>query len=156
MATLRAQGTHLYVIDPADDSLMPVTCITTLEGIDSSWDQIETTCLESLDRSYEPGMRTPGQMTFGINFDPSNATHLRLHALYEAGAVDLKFAVGMSDGTAPPTVDTAGDFVLPTSRTWLTFVGYFTSYPFAFAQGSLVQPTIGVQISGGKVLTPKV
>lgn len=156
MGTLRAQGTELYIIDPDNGNLLTVGCVTTLDGIDATWDQIETTCLEDLDKSFEPSLRSPGQMTFGINYDPANTVHNRLHAIYEAGSVDIKYAVGASDGTAAPTVDSNDDWVLPTSRTWINFLGFFTSFPFNFSQGQLVQPQIGVQISGGKTLTVKV
>lgn len=156
MGTIRAQGTELYLIDPDTFALLTVGCVTTLDGIDATWEQIETTCLEDTDKSFEPSVRSPGQMTFGINFDPSNAVHNRLHALYEAGTVDIKFAVGMSDGTDAPVVDSNNDWELPTTRTWINFLGFFTSFPFNFTQGQLVQPSIGVQISGGKTLTPKV
>lgn len=151
----KAQGTQLYTIDPADDSILAIDCVLNIDGVDTSIEQIETTCLESLARTYEAGLATPGTASFGINTDPGEATHLRLHQLKTAGTT-LKWAIGWSDGTAPPTVDSAGDFDLPTARSWLTFEGYMNSYPFTFAQNSMVNSSIGIQVSGEPALVAKV
>jgi hypothetical protein len=150
--TVKTQGTDLYVIDPANDSILVVGCVTTIDGIDTTVEQIETTCLSDPARSYESGLATPGSASFGINTDPKDASHLRLHQLKVAGTT-LKWALGWSEqpGLAP-TVDTAGDFILPNGRSWLTFEGFMNSYPFSFAQNSVVQSTVGIQISGEPVL----
>lgn len=144
---IKTQGTRLYCIDPADDSILAVGCITTLDGVDTTNEQIETTCLEADARTYMAGLATPGQASFGINFDPADDSHARLHALKVAGTT-LLWAIGFSDGTAPPTADTGGTFDLPTTRSWLRFEGFMTSYPFSFAPNSVVQSTVAIQISG--------
>lgn len=153
---MKTQGTDLYVIDPADDSILAVGCVTSIDGIDTALDQIETTCLGDTTRSYEAGLATPGTATFGINTNPQDPSHVRLHALKVSGVV-LKWAVGWSEqpGLAP-TVDTAGDFELPEGRSWLTFEGFMNSYPFAFAQNAVVQSTVGIQVSGEPQLIPAV
>lgn len=163
---MKTQGTDLYAIDPKDSSLITVGCFTSLDGIDTSIDQIETTCLNSKAREYEAGLSTPGTASFGINIDPANAAHVRLHQLKTAGT-KLQWAVGLSDGLdenddgIPPTVEaTAGDdgvrdFVLPATRSWITFEGYMNSFPFAFALNDVVKSTIGIQVSGEIALVPK-
>lgn len=152
---VKTQGTHLYTIDPADDSLLLVGCVTTLDGIDTTLEQIETTCLESAARTYVAGLATPGTASFGINFDPADDSHVRLHELKVAGTT-LQWAVGFSDGTAAPTIDSVGDFVLPSTRSFITFEGFMNSYPFSFAQNAVVTSTVGIQISGEPVVVPKV
>ena len=149
----KTQGTNLYLIDPADDSVIIVGCVTSISGITASRDQIETTCLEDQARSYEAGMLTPGAASFGINVGPADASHVRLHELYTSGE-NLKWALGWSDGVAPPTV-LAGDWVLPTTRSWISFEGYISDYPFEFALSAVVASTIAVQVSGQPVFTPK-
>lgn len=99
---IKTQGTHLYAIDPADDSVLTVGCVTSIDGIDTTLEQIETTCLDSPARTYLAGLATPGAATFGINVDPSDPSHIRLHELKVSGAV-LEWAIGWSDGTAAPT-----------------------------------------------------
>lgn len=143
----------LYTIDPADDSLLTVGCVISIDGIDTTLDQIETTCLSSPARTYEAGLATPGAATFGINFDPADASHVRLHELKVAGTT-LEWAIGFSDGTAAPTVDTNGTFNLPTTRSWINFEGFMNSYPFSFALNSVVTSTVGIQISGEPAVIP--
>lgn len=160
---VKTQGTDLFAIDPRDDSLITVGCVTTIDGIDSTRDQIETTCLNSGDREYEAGLGTPGTATFGINVDPSNPAHIALYEIKQLGST-LKWAIGWGDGprqpdgtiNLPPTVDTSGDFDLPSGRSWLTFEGFISSFPFSFNLNAVVQSNIGVQISGSQVLVPKV
>jgi hypothetical protein len=155
---LTSQGTDLYTIDPDTGALLDVGCITSLDGIDTAIDQIETTCLNDTSRTYEAGLSTPGAATFGLMIDPQNPVHIRLHQLKTAG-VKLQWAVGFSDGTAVPTVgtDSAGDdeFVLPPTRSWITFEGYMNSFPFTFGLNAMVTSNVGVQVSGEPVLIPK-
>ena len=155
---IKAQGTMLYTIDPANDSVLTVGCVISISGIDTTLEQIETTCLENTTRTYVAGLATPGAATFGIQFDPSDASHVRLHQLKVAGT-ELPWAIGFSDGTAPPTVfvDSNGDgeFVLPATRSWIDFVGFMNSYPFEFALNAVVNSTVGIQISGESTVTPK-
>lgn len=155
---MKAQGTELYVIDPDDGSVITVGCPTAINGIDTTVEQNETTCLSSLARTYEAGLATPGTASFDINVDPKNASHARLHALKTAGTT-LQWAVGFSEatGTAPTsTVDSDDGYVwdtLPTSRSWITFEGFMNSFPFTFALNASVTSTVGIQISGEPELT---
>jgi hypothetical protein len=151
---IETQGTTLYTIDPDTETLIEVGCVTSIDGIDTSIEQIETTCLEDTARTYVSGLATPGAATFGINFDPSDTTHVRLHELKTAGTT-LVWALGMSDGTADPTVDSGGTFDLATSRSWIRFDGFMSSFPFSFQQNSVVQSTVGIQISGDPQLFEK-
>lgn len=152
---IETQGTRLYTIDPDDETLITVGCITSLDGIDTTNEQIETTCLSDNARTYLAGLATPGSATFEINFDTSDATHTRLHELKVAGTT-LLWAVGFSDGTTAPTVDSGGTFDLATSRSWILFSGFMTNFPFSFAQNSVVQSSIGIQISGEPEVKAKV
>ena len=150
----KTQGTVLYVIDPADDSVLVVGCVTNIDGIDTTIEQVEITCLADSARSYMAGLATPGAASFGINFDPADESHVRLHQLKIAGTT-LEWAVGFSDGTTPPTVDSNGTFNFPTTRSWIGFFGFMNSYPFTFALNAAVQSTVGIQMSGEPTLHPK-
>lgn len=153
--SVKTQLTDLYAVDPADDSLLVIGCVTAIDGVDTTIEQLETTCLQDSARTYIAGLATPGTATFGINTDPSDPAHIRLHQLKVAGTT-LQWAIGWSDGTADPTVDTAGQFNLPTTRSWITFEGFMNSFPFSFQLNSVVQSTVGIQVSGDPVLVPKV
>lgn len=153
-----AQGTQIYFIDTTSTpTVVAVECATTFTPGGAPADQIEDTCLEDTARSYKPGLRTPGQATIGLNADPENTSHVLMHTLSETDPQPvLSWAVGWSDGTAPPTLDTSDDFVLPTTRTWFTFQGYISDFPFDFAQNTVVTSTVTVQRSGGSTWIPKV
>jgi len=149
---IKTQGSQLYAVDPADESVITVGCVTGISGVDTTNEQIETTCLEASARTYLAGLATPGAATFDINFDPTDATHTRLHALKVAGT-SLKWIIGFSDGTAAPTVDSAGNFNVVATRSWIAFDGFMTSYPFEFQPNSVVQSSVGIQISGEPEVT---
>lgn len=151
--SMKTQGTQLYALDPAGDSVLAIIAVTSIDGIDSPVDPIETTPLEADAREFVAGLKSPGAATFGINVDPKHEAHLRLHQLKTAGTT-IKWALGWSDGKdIAPTV-AAKALVLPTTRTWITFDGFMTAYPFAFAQNDVVKSTIGIQVSGDPVLIP--
>jgi hypothetical protein len=159
---VKTRGTNLYLIDPADDSLIKVGCVTTITGLTAARDQIETTCLEDSARSYEAGMATPGTASFGINFDTADESHVRLHELYVAGT-KVDWALGWGDfipgppAAGPePTVDSSGEFVLPDARSWIRFNGYISDLPFDFALNAVVTSNVSVQVSDFPVLVPKV
>lgn len=150
-----AQGTQIYFIDPDYDSngagVREVVCATTFSPGGNPADQIEDTCLSASSRSYKPGLRTPGQASMTVNADPENDSHVRLHDLAEQDPPPvLKWAVGWSDGTSVPTLNSEGDdFNLPTDRTWFVFEGYVSDFPFDFAANSVVTSQVTIQRSGG-------
>lgn len=157
---MRSAGTNLYFLDPDNGcAVVEVGCPTTFSGLDSTIDQLETTCLSDTERTYVAGLGTPGTATFTINFDPQDATHQRLLELKNAGT-SLVWAIGFPDGTADPTgtTDSAGEceFVIPTSRSWIEFEGFLNSYSFDFPNAGLITSSIGIQVSGAVVLTAKV
>ena len=151
---VKTQFTELYFVDPDDNSVVEVGCVTSITGLTAGRDQIETTCLDSPGRTYEPGMPTPGAASFTINADPADPSHIRLHELYREG-VTLDWAIGWGDGfEIVPTADSSG-FTLPTTRTWLTFEGYIADFPFEFALNSVVTSSLSIQVSGLPVWVPK-
>lgn len=152
---IKSQGTQLYFIDPDDGSVVTVGCVTPgITGLTAARDQIETTCLDSAARTYEAGMATPGNAQFGVNFDTSDASHVRMHELYRDGTT-LQWAIGWSDGTVAPTADTAGQFNIGSTRSWITFEGYISDLPFDFALNEMVKSSISIQVSDFPVLHAK-
>lgn len=154
MAKVKAQGTNLYFIDPADGSVNVVDCVTSLSGVTAARDQIETTCLEDNARTYEAGLATPGTASVGIQIDPTAPSHLRLHQLYADGT-KVNWAVGLGDGTVSPTADSSGDFVLPASRSWVVFNGYVSDFPWEIALNTVVTNTLSIQVSDFPEFLPK-
>lgn len=147
------KGTRLYVIDPRDNTMTTLECPKSITGLGLSTPQIDTTCLESDAQEFQPGMPTPGAVTVALDFDTAKESHLLLADLRQAQVV-AKWALGWADGTTAPTV-TSGNFVLPTTRSFLTFDGYVADLPFDFAINSTVQSNVTIQMSGAYSLAPK-
>jgi len=63
--------------------------------------------------------------------------------------------VGWSDGTAPPTLNSAGDFIFPATRSWVSFDGYLQDCPFNFAVDQTVQSDVKIQVADFPDFLPK-
>lgn len=152
-----SQGTHIFFIDPDTGSPVQVLGATAFNPGGAPAGQIDDTSLEDLDAKYRRGLRTPGQASMTIKADPEVTSHIRLHELSESDGESetIKWVVGWSDGTAAPTADSNGDWVLPTTRTWFSFDGYVADFPFDFQLNSVVTTQVSIQRSGGSVWTKK-
>lgn len=144
------KGTHLYFIDPADNSLVRVRKVTAFNPGSSPADDVETTDLEeTIARQYDKGLQTPGTATGSINANPQEASHVRLHELsVDDDTNRTQWAIGWSDGTDAPTVDSNGTFNLPTTRTWYTFEGHVTDFPMDFQLNANVVTALTIKRSG--------
>lgn len=153
------KGTNLYILDPRTppfgDQITKLECPKSIDGLGLSVPQIDVTCLDSDAMEFVPGMPNPGAATIGLDFDTAKESHMLIEDLNE-NQVIATFAIGWSDGTAAPTgVDSQGDFVLPTTRTWVVFKGYVADLPLNFAINSTVQSNFTVQQSGRRRIIPK-
>lgn len=157
-----SQGSQVFALaptaaDPAIFEVLAIACATAFNPGGAPADQIETTCLEENDRAYMPGLRTPGQAALTVNFDPKEPSHVRMFELSQMNpSPTMKWALGLSDGTAEPTLAVGGDdFELPSTRTWFTFQGYLSDVPLDLAANSVVTSAATIQRSGGSALLPK-
>lgn len=155
---IKTQGTQLYIIDPgssAGPEVLVVECATSIDGVGGAREQIEVTCLEDIARQYEAGLVTPETVTVAINFDPRNASHVRLHELYREG-VKFDMAIAWGDGTDAPTIGSDGSFDFPTTRTYIEALQtYVSNLPFNFALNSVVTSSVTFQLSGFPTLFAK-
>jgi hypothetical protein len=157
---MRSAGTTLWFLDPGNGcEAVQVGCPTSITGLDSTIEQIETTCLESTARTYEAGLATPGTATFTLNLDPQDPTHTRLLAL-KAQGVTLQWAIGFPESQAEPTgavgsgSDDDCEWTLPTSRTWVEFEGFVNSFAFDWSLNATITASVGIQVSGDPVMIP--
>lgn len=157
---IRTRRTSLYFIDPESNEIITVGCATSITGLSAPREQLEKTCLEDDDAQYEGGIKRPGAASVTLNFDTSDASHLRLHELYDEG-VSLQWAIGWGDGPpapdalVPPTLDSSFDFVFPDTRSYTQFEGYVADLPTDFALNTFVSGSMSIQLSGTKTIHPR-
>lgn len=156
---VKTQGTQLYILDETatgGPEILVVECTTAISGLSNPREQIEVTCMEDEARSYVGGLSTPGQLTVTVNFDPTNVSHFRLYEFWRENADNFKATIGFGGpvGVAP-TLDTAGDFEYPTTRTFVEFEGYVVDLPLEAALNSVWTAAIPIQISGPYTIFPR-
>ena len=150
---VKTQGTKLWYINTATSStndFVTLACPTGITGLGGAADQIDTTCLDDTeDRTYERGLGNPGQVSVPFVLKPSEASHQELFDLKQSG-VTLNWMVGLSDGTASPTV-AADEFVPPANRSCLAFRAYVSDVALDIATNEVVRGTLTLQRSGAVV-----
>ncbi|WP_110641004.1 phage tail tube protein [Salinicola sp. CPA57] len=149
-----AQGTQVFML--AAGAIVRIPGATAFNPGGNPRDQVEETDLEdTTSRRYKKGLGTPGSASLTVNADPQEPAHVQLYEMANSKGEDkVKFFVGWSDGTEPPTVATQ-TVSLPTTRTWFEFEGYVSDFPMDFATNSLVSSQVTIQRSGDGKWTPK-
>jgi len=148
--SMKTQGTHFYLIDEnasGGAEVVKIECVLSADGLSAARDDIETTCLEDSTKTYEAGMPTPGEMTIGLNFDINSDSHTLLQHLHTTGE-KFDIAIGLSDGTTDPDLDTSDMFDLPTNRSFITTTSvYVKDFPFNFALNSVITTNVVFKLS---------
>jgi hypothetical protein len=152
IGTVKTQGTELWFIDASVTAsaadLVKMSCPTGITGLGGAADQIEDTCLDTTgDKTYKRGLGNPGQVTVPFNFIPTTFSHQALMAIKDAGTT-LSWMIGLSDGSADPTLDTDDLFVAPASRTTAEFSAYISDVNIDIATNEIVRGTMTLQRSG--------
>lgn len=152
--TVKTQGTELYTVDALSSStarVLKFACPTGVTGLGGPKDQLEDTCLDDIeDKTYKPGLGTPGQVSVPFNFIPENGSHQILFDLQESGEV-LPWMIGLSDGYGiAPTLDSDDQLEPPASpeRTSALFNAYVSDVNIDIATNEIVRGTLTLQRSG--------
>lgn len=147
---LQTQGTELFLIDTLTSTvaaLVKLDCPTGITGLGGAADQIETTCLDTLDdKQYRRGLGNPGTVSVPFNFIPTSTSHQLLFDMKDAGT-STQWMIGFSDATTDPTVS-AGAFVAPSGRTCAEFTAYISDVNIDVATNEIVRGTLTLQRSG--------
>lgn len=151
--SVKTQGTELFVVDNTEDPavVLKLTCPTGLTGVTAgAATQIDTTCLDAkTDMNYVAGLNAPSTITVPFIFEPQDASHQYLFTLRETKE-RVRWAAGLSDGVAPPTV-AAGEMVLPTTRTYLPFTAYVADLDLDVSTNEVVRGTLTLQRTGAVI-----
>lgn len=147
MPAKKTQGTELFYMSSAT-VMTKVGDITGITGTGGARPQIQTTTLDSTSEEYIGGIDAASALSIPLNFDPAATVHRDLLALWQTGSdVNQRWVIGLSDGTAPPTV-AASVITYPTTRTYRTFSGFVADFPVEVALNSKYEGTLSIQRSG--------
>lgn len=147
-----AQGSQLFMIDPATGLVTEIECITNFNPGGNPADKLDDTCLANTTRRTKKGLRTPGQATMALKPDPANASHVRAFELSESddeADQDIHFVLGWSDGTTLPTSLTSGP--VDTATVTAAGTGYATAPAVGFTGGGGTGATAVATVAGGLV-----
>lgn len=111
--------------------------------------QLDTTCLDDIEMRKSPGMKDPGALTVGLDFDPAKVSHRDLIEMDEDDTLTT-WIIAVGDGTGLPTVDSTGLVTFPATRTFIEFEGYIADVPLEFAINTNIQSSVSIQRSGPK------
>jgi len=151
---MRTVGTIAYFKDPTYSTVVEVACVEAMGKTGGGRTIAEVFCLNNESPFTMPGNIGAVQATMNIAFDPGNASHKRLHELFNAGT-ELQWAIGLSDGSSVPTLDSEGDITVPSSRSWFTFSGFVAEFPWDAQAQAVYRSNLSVSVSGPITLTPK-
>jgi hypothetical protein len=147
---VKSQGTELFFVDTLTSGTPAVTklaCPTGITGLGGPKDQIDTTCLDDTDRTFEAGLGNPGQVSVPFVLDPTATSHDVLFTLKEQGDT-LNWMACLSDGTADPTIDSEDDLTPPAARSYFKFAAYISDVNIDIAGNDVVRGTLTLQRSG--------
>ena len=152
IGTVKTQGTELFLVDtlttPGSPAVVKLACPTGITGLGGAADQIEDTCLDTVDeKTFKAGLGNPGQVSVPFNLIPRNGSHQFLFAWKQAGEV-MKWLVCLSESTTQPTVDTDGEFSKPNDRTTIEFSAFVSDVNIDIATNEIVKGTLLLQRSG--------
>ncbi len=149
-STFETKGTNVYFADfinNTDGEVRQLTCPTAITGLNGGTrDKIDTTCLDETGafRTSIGGFADASEYSIPFILYDGDLGHRALFNLQASGEV-IGWAVGFSDSTAPPTLDTDGLLNLPNDRTGFTFTGYISNLTVDLATNEVVRGTLTVQ-----------
>ena len=153
MAGVKTQKTKLYWrrLNGATYSIVPVLEGTQLTTAPGSPQKIDTTSLDSDAVESLAGLTDNGTLQFQLNllpWDDGDADDQTLFLAQANGDVS-KYIIGLSDGTAPPTVDSgSGVVTYPTTRSWRHFDGSFVGATETYNGRDAVRISAPIEITG--------
>lgn len=144
--TIKTQGTRLFFAH-SESEILKVACPTGIQGLGGAGDQVDTTCLDSVEREYQRGLLNPAAISVPFNFIPHSAAHQALIDLRESGAVISWMIVFSDQAGSPNALDSDSRLVSPGATTG-EFLGYVADVSFDASVNEIVRGTLTIQRSG--------
>lgn len=144
--TMVTKGTRMFFAYSASE-ILKVRCTPGITLGGGATDDIDVTCLDSLEREFVAGFKTPDDITVPINFSSRSASHQALENLYDTGE-KISWMVVLSDQDGEPTtLDTDGRLVSPGATT-REFIGHVKNLSLEIPLNEIVRGTLTIKRSG--------
>ena len=145
--TVPSQGTELF-LSADGTAVVKFACPTGITGLGGARDQIDTTCLDSVEAESRGGFKRPSAISVPFVFLPGESSHQQvMDELNDSGEI-VDWMIALSDGTADPTI-ADGVWTPPSGRTSVSFRGYVADVNLDIATNEVVRGTVTIQRSGG-------
>lgn len=151
VGVLETKGTRLFFA-VSESAIHKVACATGIQGLGGTRDQVDITCLDSIEREYNAGFPNPGQITIPVNFIPRSSAHQALLTLRESGDT-ISWMIVLSDQVGSPTVQDSEGHLDSPGATTAEFLGYIADFNIDIATNEIVRATLVVQRSGAVAWT---
>lgn len=150
--SLKTQGTELYILDPTNSGseVQKIANVTGGSGVGGEAGTIDTTNLSSTAMEFVAGLKDNGTVSFDVNWDPSEASHVDLDAL--VGGDNVRLLIAGSESTTQPSYSSS--YTLPTDRTTIDFTGAVLSFQKDFSTDDIWRGSVSVRVSGAITITP--
>lgn len=147
IGVVKSQGTKLYFTATSSTTeVLAVACPQSVDGLGGAANQIDKTCLDSVEMEYERGMSNPSTVNVPINLIPRSASHQALLELRESGET-VPWMLTAPNSPAPVDVGLDGYFDSegPTNLSWL---GYVADLTITVQTNDIWRGTLTIQRSG--------
>lgn len=152
MATLKTQGTELYLLDESDsgNEVRKIGQITSISGVGGEAGEIDITDFDSTAREFVTALKDNGSVSLELNWDPQDESHQTLDSI--VGGDNKRFVIACSEGATDVTYSSS--FTLPTDRTTLDFEAGVRSFQKDASADEVWRGSVSMRVSGAITITP--
>lgn len=152
MATLKTQGTELFLLDETNSGseVQKIGQITGFSGVGGTAGEINATNFDSTAQEFVTGLKDNGTVSINLDWDPQDASHVSLDNL--VGGANKRFVICCSEAGTDPTYTST--FELPTDRTVLDFNGGVLSFQKDAGTDDVWRASVSIRVSGAITITP--
>jgi len=172
MATLKTQGTELYILDETNSGseVQKIGQITGFSGVGGTAGEITATNFDSTAQEFVTGLKDNGTISINLDWDPQDGSHQTLDSLVNldwdpqdgshqtldslVGGANKRFFIACSESSTDPTFSST--FTLPTDRTTLDFNGGVLSFQKDASTDDIWRGSVSIRVSGDITITPAV
>jgi predicted secreted protein len=130
--SISTQGCTIRYSDMASPEVWAdIVCITSISGPDGQRQEIDKTCLDSVAREFEMGIRNEGSVQFDVIYDGDEASHTTLYDDFQS-ASQRNYRLVLDD--SPEEI--------------FSFAAFVSAYQFQIGIDDVVRVSVTLRITG--------